>query len=167
MHDKVHEENSETRGSVRISRGLQLRSLHLGVIGVADVVEFHKDEKVFWRPYPVEYKRGKPKPDLCDIIQLCAQALCLEEMLGSAVPEGALFYGKVRRRSVVLFDEKLRRQTQETAECTLDLIRSGITPPPEYARRCKSCSLVDECLPGKMQKPSVARYLARMTAGDI
>ena len=99
MHEKVHEEQRESRGSVRVEYGIPLRSLRLGLIGKADEVEFRKVDKAPWQPFPVEYKRGKPKPDHCDAVQLCAQAMCLEEMLSVAVPRGALFYGKTRRRS--------------------------------------------------------------------
>ena len=164
MHEKVHEEGNESRGSVRIARGLPLRSLRLGLVGVADVVEFRKVAKGTWQPFPVEYKRGKPKPDHCDAVQLCAQAMCLEEMLSIAIPEGALFYGRTRRRADVVFDDKLRRETEETAAKTRDLIMAGRTPPPVYGKRCESCSLIGECLPKKIEKNiSVKRYLARMT----
>ena len=164
MHDKVHEEGCGTRGSVKISRGVRLRNLRLGLIGVADVVEFHRSENAIWRPYPVEYKRGKPKLDHCDAVQLCAQAMCLEEMLSVTVPEGALFYGRTRRRADVVFDESLRRETEQTAEKARSLIAAGITPPPVYAKRCESCSLIGNCMPRKIEKkPSVRRYLARMT----
>ncbi len=116
-----------------------------------------------WRPFPVEYKRGKPKADLSDKIQLCAQAICLEEMLNTAVSSGALFYGKTRRRLDVLFDEVLRRETEQTAAAAHELIRSGRTPKPVYAKRCDRCSLVEECLPRTMEKKrSVKRYLTRM-----
>jgi len=164
MHEKVHEEQRESRGSVRVEYGIPLRSLRLGLIGKADVVEFRKVDKAPWQPFPVEYKRGKPKPDHCDTVQLCAQAMCLEEMLSVAVPRGALFYGKTRRRSDVVFDEKLRRETEETVEKARDLIMSGITPPPVYAKRCESCSLIGNCMPKKIEKGlSVKRYLARIT----
>jgi CRISPR-associated exonuclease Cas4 len=167
MHEKVHEEGDESRGPVRIARGVPLRSRRLGLVGVADVVEFRKVGKSFWQPFPVEYKRGKPKPDHCDAVQLCAQAMCLEEMLSVAVPEGALFYGKTRRRADVIFDEKLRGETERTADQARSLIMSGVTPPPVYGKRCESCSLIGECLPKKMEKkPSVKRYLQRMTAGE-
>jgi CRISPR-associated exonuclease Cas4 len=167
MHEKVHEEGNESRGAVRIARGLPLRSLRLGLVGVADVVEFRKIEKDVWQPFPIEYKRGKPKLDHCDAVQLCAQAMCLEEMLNVSIPEGALFYGKTRRRADVVFDEGLRRETEETADKARQLIASGITPAPVYAKRCESCSLIGECMPKKMEKKlSVKRYLQRMTAGD-
>ena len=163
MHEHVHEEGNETRGDVKIARGVPLRSLRLGLIGKADVVEFHRIDKLTWQPFPVEYKRGKPKPDHSDKIQLCAQAICLEEMLNMEVPKGALFYGKTRRRLDVVFDEFLCKETETTAKNVRELIASGITPPPVYAKRCESCSLINECLPEKMGKnASVKRYLKRM-----
>jgi CRISPR-associated exonuclease Cas4 len=168
LHEKVHEEGKESRGLLRIARGVPLRSLRLGLVGVADVVEFHKMDEGLWRPFPVEYKRGKPKLDHCDAVQLCAQAICLEEMLSVSVVGGALFYGKTRRRTDVLFDEALRRETEETAEQARNLIIGGVTPPPVYRKRCASCSLVGSCLPKKVEKKSsVKRYIERMTAsGD-
>jgi len=163
MHEKVHQEGNETRGPVRIARGVPLRSLRLGLVGVADVVEFHKMNKGSWQPFPVEYKRGKPKADHCDLIQLCAQAICLEEMLSIAVPCGALFYGRTRRRLDVAFDNDLRCETEETARKAHELIASEITPPPVYEKRCERCSLIGECLPKKIEKKtSVKRYLTRM-----
>lgn len=163
MHERVHEQEAETRGDVRIERGVPLRSLRLGLIGKSDVVEFHKVEEGRWIPYPVEYKRGKPKVDDCDKVQLCAQAMCLEEMLNIEVPRGAIFYGRTRRRLDVEFDEALRRKTEDAAKKTHSLIDSGITPGPVYAKRCESCSLVAECLPKTLQKKrSVKNYLARV-----
>jgi len=163
MHEKVHEEQRESRGSIRIEYGVPMRSLRLGLIGKADVVEFHRAGKNLWQPFPVEYKRGKPKVDYCDKIQLCAQAICLEEMLSVSVPQGALFYGKTRRRLDVVFDDALRAETEETAHKAHQLIASGVTPPSVYVKRCKSCSLIGECLPEKMGKrSSVRRYLMRM-----
>src|SRR5512137_2256727 len=101
MHERVHEQDRESRGNVRIEYGLPLRSLRLGLIGKADVVEFLRLANSKWQPFPVEYKRGKPKLDHCDAIQICAQAVCLEEMLSVAVPKGAIFYGRTRRRADV------------------------------------------------------------------
>jgi len=163
MHEKVHEQDRESRGNVRIEYGLPLRSLRLGLIGKADVVEFHRVAKDKWQPFPVEYKRGKPKHDHCDLIQLCAQAMCLEEMLSVSVPSGAIFYGRTRRRLDVSFDDTLRKETEEAAEKAHQLIASGKTPPPVYEKRCKSCSLIEECIPKTIaEKSSVKRYLARM-----
>jgi CRISPR-associated exonuclease Cas4 len=144
-----------------------LRSLRLGLIGKADVVEFHrnldfqKTGPAEWTPFPVEYKRGKPKKDNCDKVQLCAQALCLEEMLNVEVPCGALFYGKKRRRTDVVFDKALRQQTEDTAMRLHELIASGVTPKPVYMKKCDSCSLSKICLPKTIErKRSVKRYLS-------
>ncbi len=163
MHEKVHGQDRESRGSVRIEYGLPLRSLKLGLIGKADVVEFHRLDKDMWQPFPVEYKRGKPKVDHCDLIQLCAQAMCLEEMLSVPVLKGAIFYGRTRRRLDVTLNESLRRETEVVAKQVRELIASGLTPPPVYEKRCESCSLMSECLPKTIQKRrSVKTYLTRM-----
>jgi len=163
MHEHVHEQGSETRGDVRIVRGVPLRSLRLGLVGMADVVEFHREAKDVWKPFPVEYKWGKPKLDHSDMIQLCAQAICLEEMLSVTVPSGAIFYGRTRHRLDVHFDDALRRETEGTANRVHELITSGETPPPVYEKRCESCSLMSECLPKTAgKKSSVKRYLERM-----
>jgi CRISPR-associated exonuclease Cas4 len=163
MHERVHDESRESRGDVRIDYGVSLRSLRLGLIGKADIVEFHHRPDGSWLPFPVEYKRGKPKADDCDFVQLCAQAICLEEMLSVAIPEGALFYGQTRHRLDVAFDETLRRETEETARLTHALIASGRTPPPVYEKRCESCSLMADCLPKTIQKRrSVKSYLTRI-----
>jgi CRISPR-associated exonuclease Cas4 len=163
MHEHVHEEGNESRGDVRIERGASLRSLELGVIGKADVIEYHRQDDGTWQAFPVEYKRGKPKPDHSDKIQLCAQALCLEEMLNAHIPAGALFYGKTRRRLDVEFDEALRQETRDAARLTHELIVSKKTPGPVYEKRCESCSLITECLPKAVQKKrSVESYLKRM-----
>jgi CRISPR-associated exonuclease Cas4 len=163
MHEHVHEEGDESRGDVRIERGASLRSLRLGLIGKADVVEYHRQADGTWQAFPVEYKRGKPKPDHSDKVQLCAQALCLEEMLNVSIPGGALFYGKTRRRLDVEFDDALRRETQNIAELTHELIEAGQTPKPVYAKRCESCSLMGECMPKTIQKKrSVENYIKRM-----
>jgi CRISPR-associated exonuclease Cas4 len=127
-----------------------------------DVVEMHGKGKDR-RPYPVEYKRGKPKAHRADEVQLCAQALCLEEMFGGEVPEGALFYGENRRRTTIRLDAELRALTERIAEAARAMIRSGITPPPEHApRKCTQCSLIDLCQPRRLsQPPKVADWLRR------
>lgn len=163
MHEHVHEEGNESRGDVRIERGVSLRSLQLGLIGKADVIEYHRQVDDSWQAFPVEYKRGKPKPDDSDKIQLCAQAMCLEEMLNASIPAGALFYGKTRRRLDVDFDETLRQETQDVAQKAHELIESDQTPKPVYSKRCESCSLIAECMPKTIQKKrSVESYLKRM-----
>lgn len=166
MHEHVHEEGNESRGDVRIERGASLRSLRLGLIGKADVIEYHRQGDGSWQAFPVEYKRGKPKPDHSDKVQLCAQALCLEEMLNTVIPAGALFYGKTRRRLDVAFDDALRLETQNIAKLTHELIESGQTPRPVYSKRCESCSLTGQCLPKTVQKKrSVENYIKRMLDG--
>ena len=167
MHERVHTADRESRGDIRIEFGMWLRSLRLGLIGKADVVEFHrkpdslKAGSEVWVPFPVEYKRGKPKKDNCDKVQLCAQALCLEEMINVEVPCGALFYGKKRRRTDVVFDSGLRQQTEDTAIRLHKLIASGRTPKPVYTPKCDSCSLAKICLPKTIErKRSVKRYLS-------
>lgn len=163
MHDRVHDEKRESRRDVRIEFGVPLRSLILGLIGKADVIEFHRREQGDWIPYPVEYKRGKPKRDDCDKVQLCAQALCLEEMLNVHIYEGALFYGRTRHRLDVVFNDSLRKETEGMALKTRELIASGETPPPVYAKRCEQCSLIEVCLPRTVQKKRTVRsYISRM-----
>jgi CRISPR-associated exonuclease Cas4 len=159
MHDKVDTANREVRGKVRIDYGVPLRSLRLGLIGKADVVEFHKKDDGTWIPFPVEYKRGKSKMDNCDRVQLFAQAICLEEMLNVEVREGALFYGQTRRREDVVFDKALRTETEEAAKKVHELIESGITPKAEYSAKCEKCSLVDLCMPKVSRRAS--NYLAK------
>ncbi len=153
MHDKVDTANKESRGNVRIEYGVPMRSLRLGLIGKADVVEFHKHGEK-WIPFPVEYKRGKPKIDDCDKVQLCAQAICLEEMLNVEIPEGALFYGQTHHRHDVIFDKALRTETEDAAKKVHELIESGITPKAEYSKKCKKCSLYEICLPKLSKKAS-------------
>jgi len=160
LHEKVHEREDESRGDVRISRGLRIRSLDLGLIGMADVVEFHHLPDGQWQPFPVEYKRGKPKPDSCDEIQLCAQAICLEEMLNVSIPAGAIFYGLPRRRMDVEFSSFLRSETKKAATQLHKLIAGGRTPPPVYEKKCENCSLLDLCLPQNVAGDhSAIRYL--------
>jgi CRISPR-associated exonuclease Cas4 len=159
LHEKVDAGWPEKRPGIRIARGVALRSLKLGVIGKADVVEIHKDGGED-RPYPVEYKRGKPKAHRADEVQLCAQGLCLEEMFGSLVTEGALFYGMTRRRLVVSFDAELRQLTKNTADAARAMIAANMTPPPEARPACKRCSLLDLCCPKRLEKPPrIARWL--------
>lgn len=161
LHERVDAGGGTTRPGVRTARGLALRSLALGVSGKADAVEFlTQPGGAPPRAFPVEYKRGKPKTHRADEVQLCAQALCLEEMLGQPVPEGALFYGQTRRRVDVRFDAGLRALTAETAAAARANILAGRTPPPVPIPGCKACSLQDICQPGRMQRPpGVAAWL--------
>jgi len=165
MHEHVHEAGSESRGAVKIEYDMPLRSLRLGLSGRADVVELRRQADRSWQPFPVEYKHGKPKKDDSDLVQLCAQALCLEEMLGGAVPAGAFYYGAKKRRTEVDFDSRLRRVTEDAAARLHELLAGTATPPPEHSRRCESCSLLDTCLPGAAGKSGrVQNYMRRMTA---
>jgi CRISPR-associated exonuclease Cas4 len=170
LHEKVHETEAESRDGVRIVRGLRLRSLELGLVGQADVVEFHEDTggaavpglEGRYRPFPVEYKRGKPKVDVCDEVQLCAQAMCLEEMLGASIPRGALFYGRPRRRTEVELTETLRQQTRDTAGQLHELLRSRQTPKAAYSKKCESCSLLELCMPKITGiKKNIRHYLSQ------
>ncbi|HHB77578.1 MAG TPA: CRISPR-associated protein Cas4, partial [Desulfobulbus sp.] len=140
LHERVHNAGSESRRKVRVEFDMPIRSRELGVIGRADVVEFHLQDDGRWQPYPVEYKRGRPKKDDSDRVQLCTQALCLEEMLHQDVPAGALYYGRKKRRHEVLFDDRLRQITRETAATLHELLAKGRTPAPRYSRRCDRCS---------------------------
>ncbi len=174
LHNRVDEEETEVRGDIRICRGLRLRSLRLGLIGKADVVEFHRlpvpegkgmrleGINGLWRPVPVEYKRGKPKPDLCDELQLCAQALCLEEMLETVVPGGMLYYGVPRRRYEVSCDDELRREVESLSARLHEFSGLGKTPAAKYSKKCRSCSLNDFCMPKVVNKGqnSVKEYIA-------
>ncbi|PIU50279.1 MAG: CRISPR-associated protein Cas4 [Desulfobacterales bacterium CG07_land_8_20_14_0_80_52_14] len=147
FHGRVDQSGRESRKEVRIEYGVPIRSLRLGLIGKADVVEFHKEAEDVWRPFPVEYKRGRPKREDWDRVQLCAQAICLEEMLACNISRGVLFYGKNRRREEILFDNRLRVETETASARLHDLMASGVTPPAKYDGRCESCSLIDMCMP--------------------
>jgi CRISPR-associated exonuclease Cas4 len=162
LHERPDSGTRESRPGVRIARGIALRSIALGVSGRADVVEFHGRPPI---PFPVEYKRGKPKRHRADEVQLCAQAICLEEMCGTDVPQGALFYGTTRRRLTVAFDATLRSLTARVAAEARDNIAAQRTPPPVFTPSCKRCSLVELCQPQRLEKsPNVARWLAAQLA---
>ena len=163
MHERVDKTGRESRRDIRLEFGVPLRSLKLGLIGKADMVEFHRQEDGSWLPFPVEYKRGKAKKENWDKVQLCAQAICLEEMLAVTVPEGALFYGKNRRRQSVIFDDNLRDETTQTAGRLHALIDTAITPPAIYSKKCDTCSLFGLCMPKIASgKQSVEKYLRSM-----
>lgn len=183
LHDRAHEQETESRGGLRIARGLRLRSLRLGLSGVADVVEFRRSTERScesggtagialpgisgpWRPMPVEYKRGRPKLGPCDEVQLCAQALCLEEMLGVAISAGAFYYGQPHHRYDVEFTPALRAQTEELAAKLHVLTRLAKTPPARYEKKCERCSLLERCMPKILGKPQhVINYLAEAFEG--
>ncbi len=162
LHERADSGEKMSQGGMRTVRTLPISSRRLGVSGQADVVEFHADGTVF----PVEYKRGKPKGNRCDEVQLCAQALCLEEMLGVRVEGGALFYGQKRRRQAVEFDTALRDLTEKTIARVHDLFSSRVTPKALYSKKCDQCSLFSACLPKSCTDGrSVRKYLAGMLRG--
>ena len=167
LHEKTHAPGAETRGDVRTVRSMPIRSFHLGVSGVADVVELHRTDAGM-RPYPIEYKRGRLKAHRADEVQLCAQGIALKEMFATNVPEGALYYGKTRRRHVVAFDEKLRGLTAQVAHDARALIESGETPGPVYERKkCGSCSLLELCRPKRlMRRTDIAAWINRQIDSD-
>jgi CRISPR-associated exonuclease Cas4 len=155
LHERADLPGESHRANVRTVRGMWLRSETLRLTGRADVVEFRPE------PYPVEYKRGKSKPNDCDTIQLCAQALCLEEMLGASIERGAIFYGNPRRRLEIVFTPQLRGRTEELAATMHRLYRNRETPAAVPGPYCRSCSLVDVCLPqATAQENGAARWVA-------
>ncbi len=163
LHDRAHEAGSESRRDFRIARALALQSAALGLHGVADIVEFHRQPDDTWRPFPVEYKRGRPKHEPIDAVQLCAQAICLEEMLHTTVPAGALFYGATHRREDVIFDDALRTETHALAVAVREQLAAGRTPSPIYAVKCRACSLLELCRPQAVIR-SASAHLAHIIA---
>ena len=169
FHARAHDSRQrERRGDTLILRGLPVFSRTLGVSGQCDVTEFHADpggvplrgEDGLWQPYPVEYKRGRPKEHDADRLQLCAQAMCLEEMLCCAVSEGALYYGEPRRRTVVPLTPELRGQVQDGLEEMHQLYQRRHTPKVKPSKSCSACSLKERCLPKLMNREKVSDYLA-------
>lgn len=157
LHERTDAGRPDRRLGIKILRSLTIRSFTLGVTGKADVVEMHGAQ-----PYPVEYKRGRPKTHRADEVQLCAQAICLEEMFGVPVAEGALFYGETRRRTVVALDVGLRALTVQVAADTRKMISAQKTPPPVVTPACEKCSMKEICRPQRLEKPPhIANWLAR------
>ena len=156
LHERVDSGDPETRKGVRFERAVHVSAEKLGISGVLDLVEV---ETKTGRLKPVEYKRGKPKPDPMDEIQLCAQGLCLEEMTGQTVSEGALWYMQTRHRVPVVFSGGLRAETLDTIAQVRGLLESGITPSPEYGKRCKACSLIEVCQPKLVERDRSVGYV--------
>lgn len=155
LHERADLPGESRRASVRSVRGMWLRSERLRLTGRADVVEFRPE------PYPVEYKRGKSKPNDCDTVQLCAQALCLQEMLQATIERGAIFYGNPRRRVEVEFTPQLRTRTEELAATMHRLYLNRVTPAAIPGNYCRNCSLIDVCLPGATaHDDGAARWVA-------
>jgi len=171
----------ETRRNIRVVRAMPVISYELGLQGMADVVEFVREDreiegktiklkkrKGWWRLYPVEYKRGKPKPDDRDAVQLCAQAMSLEEMLKIQIPQAYLYYGQTKRRVEVVLSQALRDRTRELAVRMHRLYAEGQTPPAKSGKNCSLCSLVEMCQPKlTLKHKSVARYLAQMGRCEV
>lgn len=185
LHEVADTPGLVWEGSVLIARAVRIRSLTLGVSGIADIVEFHQERPETsdgtgeWStvtldgipealyPFPVEYKRGHPKIENWDRIQLCAQAICLEEMLGCSIAAGAIFYGQPRRREPVTFTPDLRNETQQTAQRMHELWKARRTQSAFYEPKCKSCSIYDWCLPPrKTKRRDVNAYIDSFTRSD-
>jgi CRISPR-associated exonuclease Cas4 len=169
FHKHAHDADAvEKRGDIIITRGLRIRSNRLRVSGICDVVEFHKDSHGItlpdyegnWQPYPIEYKKGKPKENQADELQLCGQAICLEEMLLCEIPSGSLFYGETRRRVPVEFTKELRLRVEDMLKEMHELCLRGYTPKVKMHKGCNACSLKDICLPKLGKTKSVTDYIA-------
>ena len=162
LHARVQSGETTTRGALRVLRGLPLVSHRLGLTGYADVVEIRRAAGGGEQAFPVEYKRGKSKPHDADRVQLCAQALCLEEMTGLPVPEGALFYGTPRRREAVPLDAALRERTEALVAELRRMIDDRAAPAPRHGPHCRSCSLLDICRPTLSAGRSASAWTERM-----
>lgn len=168
FHKKAHDAGfTEKRGDMLITRGLHIKSAELGVSGICDIVEFHRSEQGItlfsfegrWQPYPVEYKKGEPKENNADELQLCAQAMCLEEMLLCDIPEGSLFYGQNRRKTHVEFTKELREQVKSMLTEMHDLWKKGYTPKVKPTKGCNACSLKEICVPRLSRSKLVSSYI--------
>lgn len=174
FHATAHDqEKIEKRGPLLIMRGLHVRSASLGLSGACDVVEFHRSEngislrfcEGLWQPYPVEYKKGAPKEHDADELQLCAQAVCLEEMLLCHIPCGSLFYGENRRRKAVDFTPELRNRVYVAAEEMHKLWERGYTPKVRPQKGCNACSLKEVCIPKLDRMRKVTSYIDKRLQG--
>lgn len=168
LHEKTHDDSlKEKRGDLIISRGMAVFSKTLGLTGACDVVELHKINdgiSIFGRDgtykvMPIEYKRGKPKENDSDILQLCAQAMCLEDMLLCKIPEAFLFYGETRRRQKVNIDDSLRKRVVAITREMHELYNRRYTPKVKPSKSCKACSLSNICMPRLCKNPSVSSYI--------
>lgn len=175
LHERAHDPGKETRGRIRAVRGLHIQSLNIGLSGIADVVEFHAPEGrratelsrddfwsapeslSGWRIFPIEYKRGRRKRECYDEVQLCAQALCLEEMLQIEIRDGALFYGEEQGRIDVIFDSELRERTLQASRRLRTVLFSELLPPAIFLPHCSQCSLIEQCMPAVTEGQTSAR----------
>jgi len=170
LHEKTHNSSvKEKRGDLIVSRGMAIFSRTLGITGTCDVVELHKSSdgvNIFgrdgtYKPVPVEYKRGKPKDDESDVLQLCAQAMCLEEMLLCVIPEAYLFYGETKRRLKILLDDELRERVKTVFKEMHELYDRRYTPKVKISKSCKACSLTELCMPRLCKNPSAIDYMKK------
>ena len=168
MHKKAHDPYlTEKRKDTIITRALPVSSRTLGVSGECDIVEFHRVEdgirlhghRGLYHVYPVEYKKGKPKETEEDHLQLAAQAMCLEEMFSTDIPEGAIFYGETRRREIVPISAQLRKEVADILEEMHQYYDRGYTPKVKYQKACSACSLKEICLPELGRNVSVKTYI--------
>jgi CRISPR-associated exonuclease Cas4 len=158
MHERVHEGKNESRSAKRSEFGIDIHSLRLGLVGKTDAVEFLADGTI----RVVEYKRGQQKENKSDEVQLCAQAICIEEMMETRLSAAYLFYGKTKHRLCVPLNQEIRTLTEETAHRFHELVDRGITPTADRSKKCASCSLVEVCLPEKKNRlRSIASYIRR------
>ena len=176
MHERVHDESfTESRGSSILSRGMPVHSQKLRITGECDLVELHHDEKGIpihgrngmWSIYPVEYKHGEPDERGADEMQLCAQAMCLEEMLATNINSGAIYYGKIRRRKPVTFTPDLRKKVEEAINEMHHLFERGYTPKARWTKACKACSLNEICQPLLTKHVSASAYVKEMLEEDL
>ena len=167
VHEKCHDETfTETRKDLLVCRGMKIFSNKLKVSGQSDVVEFRKSKtgvslfghEGLWQPCPIEYKRGHPKEDLSDILQLCTQVICLEEMFCCDIAEGYLFYHETHRREKVVVTKELRQQVCDIFEEMNAYYNRGYTPKAKYNKKCRNCSMKDLCLPKISKHRSVGTY---------
>lgn len=165
LHERVDAGGRERRGKLRYERAVQISSGRFGIVGKMDLLEIEAGSPPKY--FPVEYKRGKPKVEDWDRIQLCAQAMCIEEMRNVSVSEGALWYWQTRKRESVPIDSDLRKVTKKTIDSAREALRSGITPPPlRNQKRCRSCSLFDLCEPKALAQDTSASYVAQLGSGE-
>lgn len=163
LHKRVDSGEPETRNGVRFERAVMVSAEKLGLTGKLDLIE---KELATGQLTPVEYKKGKAKPGNWDKVQLCAQGLCLEEMMNTAVPSGYLWYWETRSRQEVPFDDALREQTLDVIEQVRALFSANTLPRPVYEKRCKACSLIDLCNPKLLAKDTSEKYMRQLFKPD-
>lgn len=175
LHKNAHDPYFiEKRADVIVSRAMPVYSRNMGISGECDVVEFKKDSegiplfghRGLFQVYPVEYKKGRPKETQIDVLQLTAQAMCLEEMLSAKIKEGAVFYGEIRRREIVAFTNELREKVKASFEEMHQLYDKRYTPKVKWSKSCNACSLKEACMPKLGKAPSVKDYILKTIGED-